>query len=63
MEGWRKEDPRTKDKLPVVIFVPEFLVELGMNKYATEMVKAVGDCAVIAFYYLLQIGEYTAGNK
>ena len=51
MEGWRKEDPRTKDKLPVVIFVPEFLAELGMEKYATEMVKAVGDCAVIAFYY------------
>ena len=24
------------------------------------MVKAVGYCGVIAFYYLLQVGEYTA---
>ena len=41
------------------IDVTEFLAELGMEKYATEMVKAVGDCAVIAFYYLLQVREYT----
>ena len=53
MEVWRKEDPPTKKKLPVGINVPEFLSELGMEKYATEMVKFVGDCAVIAFYYLL----------
>ena len=53
MEGWRKEDPPTKKKLPVGIDVPYFLSELGMGKYATEMVKAVGDCAIIAFYYLL----------
>ena len=30
-----------------------------MEKYATEMVKAVGDYAVISFYYLLRVGEYT----
>ena len=52
-EGWRKEDPHTKKKWPVGIDVPDFLVELGMEKDATEMVKAVGDCAIIAFYYLL----------
>ena len=27
------------------------------------MVKAVGDCAVIAFYYLLQVGEYTVKKQ
>ena len=53
MEGWRKEDPPTKKKMPVVIDVPELLAEFGMGKDATELVKAVGDCAVIAFYYLL----------
>ena len=52
MEGWRKEDPPTKNKLPVGIDVPGFLAELGVEKDATEMVRAVGDCAVIAFYYL-----------
>ena len=56
MEGWREEDPTTKKKLPVVIDVTEFLEDLGMKKDATEMLKAVGDCAIIAFYYLLQLG-------
>ena len=56
MEGWTKEDPPTKTKLPVGIYVPEFLAELGMAKDATEVVKAVGDCAVITFYYLLRVG-------
>ena len=59
MEGWRKEDPPTKKKLPVGIDVPEFLAEMGMEKNATEMVKVVGDCTIITFFYLLQVGEYT----
>ena len=49
MEGWTKEDPPTKTKLPVGIYVPEFLAELGMAKDATEVVKAVDECAVISF--------------
>ena len=49
MEGWRKEDPPTKGKLPVGIDVPDFLAELGMEKDATEMVKAV----VFSLYILL----------
>ena len=53
MEGWRKEYPPTKKKLPVGIYVPERLSELGMSKDATEMVKVVVDCTVITFYYLL----------
>ena len=36
------EDTPTKKQIPA-----------GMEKYATEMVKVVVDCAVIAFYYLL----------
>ena len=56
MEVWRKEDPPTKKIFPVGIDVTEFLAELGMEKYATEKVKAVGDCAVIACYYLLRVG-------
>ena len=63
MEGWRKDDPPTKKKLPVVIDVPEILSELGMKKDATEMVKAVGDCAVISLYYLLRVGSYKVKNK
>ena len=34
-----------------------------MAKDATEVVKAVGDCTIIEFYYLLQVGEYTVKEK
>ena len=34
-----------------------------MAKYSTEIVNAVIDCAVIAFYYLLWVGEYTVLKK
>ena len=56
MEGFSKEDPPTKKNLPVGIDVPEFLADFGMAKDATETVKAVEDCAVILFYYLLRVG-------
>ena len=45
------------------IDVPEFLAELGIEKDATEMVKAVGDCAIISFYYLLRVEEYTVKKQ
>ena len=34
-----------------------------MGKDATEMVKAVGYCAIITFYYLLRLGEYTVKKQ
>ena len=37
--------------------------QLGMGKDTTQMVKAVGHCAVILFYYLLQVGEYAVKKK
>ena len=47
-----------RKQLPVGIDVPEFLADLGIEQDTTEVVKAVGDCAIITFYYLLQVGEY-----
>ena len=43
--------------------VPEFLADLRMKKDATEMVKAVSYCVVIAFYYLLRVREYTVKKQ
>ena len=45
------------------IDLPEFLAELGVEKDATEMVKAVGDCEIITFYYLLRVGEYAVKKQ
>ena len=59
MSGWRKEDPTTKNMLPVGIDVPEHLGTVGLSKHATALEKVVGDSSLTAFYYLLRIGEYS----
>ena len=58
LDGYRKADPPTHKILPVEADVPEFLARIGGGSGA-EQQKAVGDHALIAYYYLLQIGEYT----
>ena len=59
MDGWRKSDPPTAKKLPVEADIPEYLCHIGQAKTASPLEAAVGDLAVIAFYYLLRVGEYT----
>ena len=59
LSGFRKEDPATMKKMPVEADVPELLVKMGNECTATELTKAVGDLALMAFYYLLRVGEYT----
>ena len=48
MEGWKNENSSNKNKFLVGIDVPEFLAGLGMDKDATEVLKAVGDYALFA---------------
>jgi hypothetical protein len=62
-DGWRKEDPPTTKQLPVEADVPELLVERGRDGNATPLDEAIGDLSLIAFYYLLRIGEYTVKGK
>ena len=59
LDGFRKADPPTTKQLPVEANVPEFLVQLGLYPEARELDRALGDLTMIAFYYLLRIGEYT----
>jgi len=59
MDGWRKEDPPTEKKLPVEADVPEFMANIGRQAHATPLQQTIGDLALIAFYFLLRIGEYT----
>jgi hypothetical protein len=63
IDGFAKEDPPTRKMLPVESDVPELLVEMGYSKSGTAHTRAVGDLALIAFYYLLRIGEYTVKGK
>ena len=59
MTGWKNEDPPSLKKLPVEADVPELLSQLGSAHTANELDKTIGDLSLIAFYYLLRVGEYT----
>lgn len=58
-DGWRKDDPIQEKKLPVEADVPEYIANIGRQATATPLQASVGDLVLIAFYYLLRIGEYT----
>ena len=59
MSGWKKDDPPTMKKLPVGIEVPEYISLCSLRPTATEHERTAADLILIAFYYLLRIGEYT----
>ena len=59
LAGWKKMDPPTIKKLPVAIDVPELLSAVGRSPNANELDRAIGDLVLVAFYYLLRVGEYT----
>jgi hypothetical protein len=63
ISGFAKEDPPVEKKLPIAVDVVEWLVKQGLIPEAEERERAVGDWALIAFYYLLRIGEYTVKGK
>ena len=59
LDGWYKIDPPTIKQLLVEADVPELLAAAGESDRATVPDAALGDLALIAFYYLLRVGEYT----
>ena len=64
LAGWKKLDPPTVKKLPVAIDIPELLVKFGHASHSNELDRAIGDLVIVAFYYLLRVGEYTIkGNR
>ena len=70
LKGFRNEDPATVKKLPIEVDVPEHLVQLAAEPGATAKERRVADLTLVAFYYLLRVGEYTSryrnshdGNK
>ncbi len=63
LNGYSKLDPPTQKMLPVELDIPKLLVEMGYGKSGMMHSKAIGDLALIAFYYLLQIGEYSIKGK
>jgi hypothetical protein len=63
LQGWAKDDPPTVKKLPVEIDVVEYLVKCSMAPGADSRMRCVADWILIAFYFLLRIGEYTLKGR
>jgi len=55
LDAWRKEDQPIMKKLPVEADAPELLVKWGSGTEGSAFKEAVGDLALIDFYYLLCI--------
>jgi hypothetical protein len=64
LQGWGKDDPPTEKKLPVEVDVIEHnLVKCSMAPGADSRIKCIADWILIAFYFLLRIGEYTLKGR
>ena len=59
LTGFGKDNPAVASKMPVEEDVPEFLSDRSRIIGSSELFKAVDDLALIGFYYLLRVGEYT----
>jgi len=66
IEGMRRQDPAPQPKLAVPPTVPTHLMRVGQystnNNNATKL-QAIGDMSVVAFYFLLRVGEHTHRTK
>ena len=58
VEGFRREDPPSIPQLAVPVVVPNTCYEACM-KSDDKKLKSTGCLVIIAFYYLLRVGEYT----
>ena len=58
MEGFRREDPPSTPQLAIPVSVPNQCFTLAYRT-KNNHTRAVGDLAIIAYYYLLRTGEYT----
>jgi hypothetical protein len=59
LDGYRTVNPATQKKLPMQSNVPELLVKTAYASVTPERQRATADLTMIAFYYLLWVGEYT----
>jgi hypothetical protein len=61
VEGFRREDPPAVPQLALPIAVPRQMATAAYdpNNIPCARTQAIADLALIAFYYLLRVGEYT----
>ncbi|KAL7523426.1 hypothetical protein ACHAXR_000173, partial [Thalassiosira sp. AJA248-18] len=60
LAGFKNFDPATEKKLACHPDLPTFACMHGHREGSSPYQQAVGDLSLIAFYYLLRVGEYTS---
>ncbi len=58
IEGMRRADPPPIPQLAIPVEVVEAFFRFAQSQPSIR-VKTIADLAIIAFYYLLRVGEYT----
>ena len=61
--GMRRTDKIPVPQIAVPVIVPQQIAAVGLGSAATEKEKTVGDFALIQFFYLLRVGEYTKKKR
>ena len=61
VEGWRRQDPASVPQLAVPVAVPNRMHAKALQQ-GSLFQQTVADLGLIAFYYLLRVGEYTEGT-
>ena len=57
LEGFRRQDPAVQAQLAIPLSVIKHIEQKSRN--GSNKQRAVGDLCIIAFFYLLRVGEYT----
>lgn len=63
LAGFKNFDPAVEKKLACHPDLAAFACAWGLQEDATPQQQAVGDLVLIAFYYLLRVGEYTTKKR
>ena len=63
LAGFKNFDPAVEKKLACHPDLPKFACAHAHREGSTEAEKAVGDLVLIAYYYLLRVGEYTTKGR
>ena len=63
IEAYRREDPPPTPHLVVPVSVIELMFIKGKYEKTTLRLTAMGELTLIAFYFLLSVGEYTAVKR
>jgi hypothetical protein len=58
VEGMRRQDPQAVAQIAVPIAIPNEVLRVAQSSSCAKH-QAIGDLCIIAFFYLLRVGEYT----